>query len=118
MNRLDGHARAAMQERESWGRVAGQVLHSPTGARLYRTISTLILMAFCTVAGWNTGYEDATTSFRQALTEEIATNRTRTVENRCLGFAILAYLDGGKWPLPEWCVRVLAEMPAHDAPTE
>lgn len=96
------------QERASSGRVLGTLLHSPTGAGVWRVFWALALLGFTNYYTYLATNEEATTYWRLYIAENITKVGESVVDNRCLNFAIIELLDGPK--MPDRCIPVLVKL--------
>lgn len=119
-----GEARQNQQINHSAWRLFLRWLGSPAGHDVWNKISAFVFAVALATMMYFVGVSDGKdvragaieaqlADTRAALAIEIAVNRERSIENGCLGMAILAHLEPRRWPLPPWCAPVLEAIPAR-----
>lgn len=109
-----GEARDKLQAGHSWSAMLGTWIWSRRGRYVFNLSYMVVLMTFTAVASWNAANEHSITIWRAVYADLATKTYEATVENRCMGWAILSRLDPDKWPFPEWCVPVIGRL--HNAP--
>lgn len=84
----------------SFGKVVGDIVDTPQGRYFGALVFSVVFGLFMFVCGY------------------LAATRGATINNRCLGIAVLAKLDPVSWNVPTWCVPLLEELraPPADSP--
>ena len=94
----------------SYWRVFTKWWASGRGQATAMAISGVLMLLFSNAMTWNSAIEYQQAMSRTIVLQEVKENRKTTIENRCLGFAILVRLAPEDYPLPIWCNAVLMEM--------
>lgn len=94
------------QIRESTFRQFNRMVKTDSGERAWLIIAMLVVGAFSAWTGYNWGWNDAATPWRHLLRTIGVATYDATIENRCVGLAIMA-ADYPDQPTPDWCVEPL-----------
>ncbi len=91
-------------------RVFGLWLWSPQGRYVFNLIERTVLVTFVAFAAWNASTEHSVTQWRSLYADMAHKTYEATIQNRCVGWAILAKVDKKRYTLPVWCQGPLDQL--------
>ncbi len=108
-------------------RWVGKKLNGDWGSYLFDRAWLVVVVTFTAAFAWMGGHQSAVTEWKLRLesvlmaaqiklVDEIKTNRALTIENGCIGMAILVQLSPDRYALPQGCAEVIARIPERTLP--